>query len=109
LHLGEHACREIVGDAVRVHGDQADLALVLRDCRGVSTMRACGTPKRACAPARSGRGRPAWRRLRHPCDRPLFELLAVDGIDEAAAGGLAAEDAEQPALLARHRLIGSAS
>ena len=28
--LGQHGGRELVGDAVRVHGDQADLALVLR-------------------------------------------------------------------------------
>ena len=30
LHLGQHGVRELVGDAVRVHGDQADLALILR-------------------------------------------------------------------------------
>src|SRR5262245_35778741 len=34
-------------------------------------------------------------------DRPLPELSAIDGIDDAAASSLAAKDAEQPALHAR--------
>ena len=37
-------------------------------------------------------------------DRPLPQLLAIDGVDEPAAPRLGAEDAEQAALLARQAL-----
>src|SRR5215470_9840990 len=39
-------------------------------------------------------------------DRPLPELSAIDGIDDAATASLAAKDPEQPALSARDAFDG---
>ena len=88
------------------------IRLILRWSCGlpsVSTTRACGTPKRpergqieAHEVAVLGVALVAGR------DRPFPQLLAVDGIDEAAALGAGAEDAELAALLARQALDGLA-
>ena len=95
--------REVVGDAVGVHGDQADRPLVLRVAEPLNDARL----RRRSGPvrrARSARGRRSWRRSCACWRRPLLQLLAVDGLDDAAAACEGAEDAEQAPLLARQPL-----
>jgi hypothetical protein len=103
-HLGQHGMRELVGDAVRVHGDQADLALILRvaerlgdpGLRHSEAVRAVELEAHEIAGL--GAAFIAGR------DRPFPKLLAIDGVDEPAASRLGAEDAEQASLLARQAL-----
>ena len=96
--LGQHGTGKFVGNAVRVHGDQADLALVLRVAERFDDARL-----RHAQAARAGEivaheiavlGVALVARR----DRPFLQLLAVDGIDDAAFGA-GAEDAELAALL----------
>ena len=105
--LGQHGMRELVGDAVGVHGDQADLALVLRVAErlGDARLRHAVAMRGGELEAHEVAGLGAA--LVAGSDRPLLELLAVDGIDEAAAAGLGAEDADQAPLGARQALDGA--
>src|SRR5690606_29422146 len=105
VELGEHAFRKIVGNAVRMHGDQADLALVLRVAERFEHPRlrdAIPEDARQIEPDEVAVLRFAFiARL----NEPVFQLLAVDGGDEPAAILLVgAVDAEQAALLARQLL-----
>ena len=97
--LGQHGLREVVGDAVGVHGDQADLALVLRvaerldDARLRHAVAAVAGELEADEVAVLGAALVARQR-----SATRLQLLAVDRLDEAAAAGLGAEDAEQAPL-----------
>ncbi len=105
LDLGQHGVGKLVGNAVRVHGDQADLALVLRVAERLddARLRHAEAPRAGEIEAHEiavlGVALVAGR------DRPFLQLLAIDGIDDAAPGA-GAEDAELAALLLRQALDG---
>ena len=100
-----HALGEVVGDAVRVHGDEADLALVVAGCRALSRMRACGTCEAPLArEIEAHEIAVLGAALVALADRPGAQLLAVDGLDACRRLAVRAEDAEQAALLARQPL-----
>ena len=105
LHLGQHGRRELVGDAVRVHGDQADLALVLRVAERLDDARRGHAVAMRAAELEAHEVAAAGGPLLAGRDRPFLELLAIDGVDEpAAAVRLGAEDADEAALLAGQAL-----
>ena len=60
------AAGKLVGDAVRVHGDQADLALVLRDCRASRRRAPAARRSGPSARDRSAPDRRPWRRPHRP-------------------------------------------
>ena len=104
LHLGQHAGRKIVGDAVRVHGDEADAALVLRVAEHLGDARLGHAVALRARQLEADEIAVPGAPLVTPGDRPLLQLLAVDGVDQAAAAVLGAEDAELAPLLARQPL-----
>ena len=86
LDLAQDRRRELVGQPVRVHGDQADLALVPGVAQGLDD------PRLGYAVAPAGAGEIEAHEIAVPGlalvaggDRPFLELLAVHGIDDAAA------------------------
>src|SRR5262245_39487882 len=93
-----HAAGELVGDAVRVNGDQAQLALIMRIAQRLHHARlghAVAAGAHQVEADQVAVLRPGGIARLH---RPLLELFAVDGIDHTAAAGVLAINAELPAL-----------
>ena len=101
LDLLQHARREHIGNAMRVHGDEADLALVRRIAEALDDAR--DGQAAASAPGNVEAHELAVCGLaRIAClDTPFAQLLAVDRQDRAAA--LALRDRCRAAASARAR------
>ena len=105
--LGQHGVGERIGNAVGMDGDEARhllrgrIAEPLGDARGLHAGAAPARQLEAHELAVLGVVRAAAG------DGPLFQLLAVDGIDDAGPAGKRAEDAEHPLRRARELLDGA--
>ena len=105
--LRQHGVGEGVGDAVGMDGDQArhllgfGIAEPLGDARGLHAGAAAARELEADQLAALGVVGAATRY------RPLFQLLAVDGIDDPGATRQRAKDAEHPIGGARELLDGA--
>src|SRR5205085_8664511 len=84
--------------------DQADLALILRVAERLGDARLLHPVAVRAAEFEAHEIAGLGAAFIAGSDRPLPQLLAIDGVDQAAATRLGAEDAEQAALLARQAL-----
>ena len=110
LRLGQHGVRELVGDAVGVHGDQADLALVLRVAERLDDARLRHAVAVRAAELEAHEVAGLGAALIAGRDRPLLELLAVDRVDERRRRPALARKMPSRRRCSRgRRLIGSAS
>ncbi len=104
LALGDDALGEVVGNAVAVHGDEADLPLVVRIADRFQHARLRDVEASLLGEIEAHEIAVLRRAFVALGDRPGAQLLAVDGLDAAAAVAVRAEDADQAPLLARQPL-----
>ena len=104
FNLGQHGVGKLVGNAVGVHGNQADLALIVRVAQRLDHARLRHTEAARLGEVVAHQVALLGAALVAGCDRPLPQFLAVDRSDDAAALGARTEDAELALLFFRQPL-----